>query len=179
MTRVGDWIQTYTGGQFWPMDPRWDEVHLEDIAHALSMLCRFNGHCRRFYSVAEHSVLVSRQASRRNALWGLLHDASEAYLADVPRPVKPFLPGYKATEQLVQDVVCFRFGLPLDMPEEIHEIDGRIVITERALNMAPCAHEWSHQAEPLDVALEFWTPEEAERAFIDEFDILTARRAAA
>ena len=57
--RVGDWIQVYTGGQFWPLDPRPEEIHIEDIAHALALTCRFTGHCREFYSVAQHSLLVS------------------------------------------------------------------------------------------------------------------------
>ena len=66
--RKGDWMQTYTGRQFWPIDPRANEVHIEDIAHALSMMCRYNGHCRTFYSVAEHSVLVSQHVPPEHAL---------------------------------------------------------------------------------------------------------------
>src|SRR6266700_4788978 len=101
----GDWIQTAMGRKFWPMDPRSGEVFIDDIAHALSMLCRFGGHCIRFYSVAEHSVLLSRVAEPRFKLWALLHDASEAYLADVPRPVKPALVGYKDAEERVQRAI--------------------------------------------------------------------------
>jgi hypothetical protein len=100
-TRVGDWIQTYSGRQFWPLDPRVEDVHLEDIAHALSNVCRYTGHVREFYSVAEHSVHVSWSCEPEDALWGLLHDASEAYLADMARPVKQNMPVYVAAERLV------------------------------------------------------------------------------
>jgi uncharacterized protein len=86
--RNGAWIQTVTGKQFWPMDAQPEEVDIEDIAHALSLPCRFNGHCKQFYSVAEHSIHVSRVVSNENAARGLLHDAAEAYLSYIPQPVK-------------------------------------------------------------------------------------------
>src|SRR4051812_30250690 len=84
--RVGNWMQTFTGRQFWPVDPRADEIAIEDIARALAMTCRFGGHVRFHYSVAQHSFLVSLVCSPEHALWGLLHDASEAYLGDVVWP---------------------------------------------------------------------------------------------
>src|SRR5579885_2784587 len=86
--RHGDWIQTYCGVAFYPLDPRPEEILIEDIAHALSMLCRFTGHVKRFYSVAQHCVYVSHRCDPKDALWGLLHDAAEAYLNDISRPVK-------------------------------------------------------------------------------------------
>src|SRR5579862_5085028 len=87
------WIQTYTGRKFWPLDPRSWDVCLEDVAHALAVKCRYGGHCRGFYSVAQHSVLVSQLLAEWKAdiwtvRWGLLHDANEAYSADVVRPIK-------------------------------------------------------------------------------------------
>lgn len=93
--RKGDWIQTYTGRQFWPLDPKPEEVCIEDIAHALSQQCRYAGHTIRFYSVAQHSVEIALRVPRAAALWGLLHDAAEAYLVDLPRPVKYLMPAYK------------------------------------------------------------------------------------
>lgn len=83
-----DWIQTYTGKKFFPLHPHQNEYVIEDIAHALSMKCRFAGHCNAFYSVAEHSVKVSRIVAPESQLWGLLHDAAEAYLPDVCQPIK-------------------------------------------------------------------------------------------
>src|SRR4051812_31750950 len=82
------YIQTYSGTEFWPLSPKAADVKLIDIAHALSNKCRFAGHCREFYSVAQHSVLVSRQLPDEFKLWGLLHDAGEAYFADIPNPIK-------------------------------------------------------------------------------------------
>jgi len=176
--RKGDWMQTYTGRQFWPLDPRADEVHIEDIAHALSMQCRYAGHCKRFYSVAEHSVHLARHVSPANALWALLHDASEAYLVDVPRPVKPYLAGYKDAEAKVMAAVCERFGLPHKMPAEVHWADTAIIGDERA-NMAPCVAEWYATGPGLGVELQYWSPEEAEREFLAEFERLQNMRAAA
>lgn len=169
-SRRGEWMQTYSGRRFWPMDPRSNEVFIEDIAHGLSMQCRYAGHCIRFYSVAEHSVLIARWllaqcASAETALWGLLHDASEAYLIDVPRPVKPFLDGYKAAESRVMAAVCDCFDLPREMPDAVHEADGGIINDERA-NMRRCEHEWAYTGEALGVSLEYWTPEEAESEFL-------------
>ena len=87
----GDWLQTFTGRQFWPLGPEPTDIVIEDIGHALGSLCRFNGHCKAFYSVAQHSILVSRACEKHGlvaAFRGLMHDASETYLLDVPKPLK-------------------------------------------------------------------------------------------
>lgn len=185
LPRAGDWMQTFTGRQFWPMDPRADEVFIEDIAHALSMQCRYAGHCLKFYSVAEHSDHLAWWLYERYgaavALWGLMHDASEAYLVDVPRPVKPFLAGYKPAEAKVMAVICERFGLPPEMPKVVHEADHDIIADERA-NMAPCVAKWAGGYDkPLGVSLQYWAPAMAERAFLVSFEyfVRKAARAAA
>ena len=103
-----DWIQTYTGRKFHPLDPAMTDFDLRDIAHSLSLLCRFNGHCLRFYSVAEHSVRVSRILPDDLKLWGLLHDAGEAYLTDLPRPVKGQMPGFRDMEDKIVEYVTLR-----------------------------------------------------------------------
>ncbi|RWO20743.1 MAG: hypothetical protein EOS09_26300 [Mesorhizobium sp.] len=176
--RKGDWMQTYSGFQFWPLDPRAEEIHIVDIAHALSMQCRYAGHCRRFYSVAEHSVHLARFVSPKNAMWALLHDASEAYLVDVPRPVKPDLTNYKYLETKVMAEVCKRFGLSPEMPAEVHEVDGAIIGDERS-NMAPCVAPWYSTGGPLGIRLAYWTPEQAEAEFLATYEMLQNMRAAA
>jgi hypothetical protein len=168
----GDWIQTARGRQFWLIDPRADEVFIDDIAHALSMLCRFGGHCTRFYSVAEHSVLLSRASAPDDRRWALLHDASEAYLVDVPRPLKPFLKGYQEAEANIMAAVCERFDLGTDMPPRVKEFDKRILFDERTQNMATAPIRWATDADPIGVTLQFWTPSVAKIAFLSEFEQL-------
>lgn len=127
----GDWMQTHSGKRFYPESPRAEDIYPEDIAHALSMLCRYGGHIDRFYSVAEHCVLVSEGVSEKNAIYGLLHDATEAYVVDVPRPVKRILGNYNELEKKVWFTICERFGIDPEVPAEIIEADTRILLTER------------------------------------------------
>lgn len=112
----GNWIETYTGRKFYPIDPDPDDINIEDIAHALSLICRFNGHCRFFYSVAQHSLGVQEELAREGyskvyQLYGLLHDAAEAYLADVISPVKPHLVNYEDLEKRLLANIFKKFGL--------------------------------------------------------------------
>jgi hypothetical protein len=119
------WTQTYTGIAFDLEDPQPDMVNEVDIAHALSMQCRFNGHCQKFFSVAQHSVMVSARATSENSLWALLHDAAEAYIGDMVSPIKHMTEneGFRALETRVMRAVCERFGLPIEQPEEIKRLD--------------------------------------------------------
>ncbi|MDI1288693.1 MAG: hypothetical protein PSX37_01920 [bacterium] len=96
--RIGDWMNTFTGQKFYPLDPRADEVHAPDIAKALSQICRYGGHTSQHYSVAEHCVLMSLAVAPEHALFALLHDATEAYVGDMVRPLKQALPEYRAIE---------------------------------------------------------------------------------
>ena len=110
---TGNWIQTFTGGRFYPTDPQVDDVKIRDIAHALSNQCRFAGHTRKFYSIAQHCYLVSQVCDPADALDGLLHDAAEAYMCDMPRPIKysPGLEGFKELEKKIEAVIQKRFDL--------------------------------------------------------------------
>lgn len=176
------WIQTFTGRQFFPSAPRPEDVDVADIAHALSLQCRFNGHCAAFYSVAEHCVRVSRLLSelypgRRDlALWGLLHDAAEAYVADLPRPVKAMMPGFREMEDRVLRVVVARYGLPWPMPAEVCEADDALLVTECRDLMGPCPAPWETDAEPLPTKIEPADPKEAERMFLGRFGELVGHR---
>lgn len=169
--RKGSWIQTYSGGRFWPLDPRADEVKLIDIAQALANKCRYAGHCTRFYSVAEHSVLVSRAVPAEHAMWALLHDAGEAYLADIPRPVKRFLPEWKPIEAAVMRAVCEHFGLPEDEPAAVKAADTAILTDEMKAIMAPPPEPWTHGF-PAGTGLivRGLAPEDARTAFLDRYE---------
>ncbi|MBZ9659744.1 hypothetical protein LB523_11880 [Mesorhizobium sp. ESP-6-4] len=179
--RKGGMLQTFTGRHFWPLDARPEEVHIEDIAHSLSLQCRYAGHCKRFYSVAEHSVLIANwiwwHGSAADALAGLLHDATEAYLVDMPRPVKRSMHEYRLHEAALWKVLAARFGLPEEMPAIVHEADNRIIADE-LVNMRPMAWHDKHN-DPLCVSLAFWSPGESEHNFLNTFYMLEKMRAAA
>lgn len=160
------WIQTYTGRRVDPLDPAPDALDIVDIAHALSLLCRFNGHCRVFYSVAEHSVRVARAVPPEDALWGLLHDASEPYLADVPRPLKQRLPEYHVAEERFMRVVAARFGLSWPMPASVDRADTALLVTEARDLMGTDARTWGIDVPPLSEPITPWSATEAERAFL-------------
>lgn len=167
------WIQTYTGRKFWPLAPRIEDVDLVDIQHALGMLCRFGGHSHYFYSVAEHSYIMSRHITPEYALYALMHDAAEAYLVDVPRPIKRQLgPIYRDAENALLRVIFEKVGLvPYSadepLPPQVREMDARMLLTERTQFMPNTAHGWSeieHLA-PVDADLYGWTPKFAKYAF--------------
>lgn len=177
--RKGDWIQTYTGRQFWPLDPRPEEIHLIDIAAALAKECRFGGHCLRFYSVAEHSVLMYREAKAQeqrpeDLRAVLLHDASEGLgLRDMPRPIKSDLANYKAVEAGVMQAVARRFDFAWPMSPVVKALDEAIGLAEQQQNMAPPPAAWFDGVHevfaarvPLDVRLEYWPPDRAFSEFV-------------
>lgn len=119
------WIQTFTDIEFYPYNPMTEDIRIADIAESLSKICRFNGHCNGFYSVAQHSVIVSQSVPAKDALWGLLHDASEAYIHDISRPLKSssiFAP-YKMLEEHIMSLIARRFHLPGTMPQSVKEAD--------------------------------------------------------
>lgn len=160
----GDWLQTYTGLAFYPLDPRTDDVRIEDIAHALARLCRYGGHCIRFYSVAEHCVLMAEKAPDELKLATLMHDAAEAYLVDVPRPAKAALRDYANLEASIERVIFQRFNIPFPLPAEIKALDNAIIADEREQNMNPPPQPWKHSA-GLGVTLRFWDPPRAAYEF--------------
>lgn len=171
----GDWMQTYTGRAFYPLDPRPEDVDPADIAHALSMICRYGGHVRQFYSVAEHCVLLSDAVAPENALWALLHDATEAYVGDMIRPLKVSMPAYKAVEDCVMVAICYRFGLPTTCPAEVKRADLRIMRDERDALMSAAPQPWGSldDVPALGVDVEGWAPDDAERRYLNRLRELT------
>jgi hypothetical protein len=167
--RKGDWMQTYTGGVMYPLDPRPEEIRFDDIVGPLSKMCRYNGQCIKFYSVAEHCVHVAERAPLGLQLDALMHDASEAYLSDVIRPIKPFLSNYAEIENGLMAAIAQRFGLQWPMPLEIKRLDNAILADELAQNMAAPPRDWRLTESALGVTLRFWTPAEAKYQFTTAF----------
>lgn len=165
------WIQTYSGRRFNPTKPYVDAIVIQDIAHALSMQCRFSGHVRKFYSVAQHSVLVSYICNFEDALWGLLHDATEAYLVDIPRPLKHSgkLDGYLEFEAKLQLAICQRFGLPETEPASVKKADTILLATEARDLMAPLRADWAQPCDPLPFKIEPLSQQEAKNMFMKRF----------
>jgi uncharacterized protein len=137
----GNFICTLSGARFYIVEANVQDIPITDIARSLSMKCRFNGHLSRFYSVAEHSVWVSMLCDPKDALWGLLHDISEAFLPDVPRPVKPFLSGFRELETNIRLNAMPHFGLDVNEPESVALVDKHIVANE-ALQLFPTRPDW-------------------------------------
>lgn len=164
------WVQTYTGRQFYPTNPRPEDIDFRDIAHALSNICRFNGHSREYHSVAQHSVHVSSLLEGRDLkLWGLLHDAAEAYLSDVPKPTKPLLPEFEAMEDRLLQAVAVRFDLPWPMPEEVNRADLIALATEKRDLMGPEPAPWNLNIEPDPKRIEPVGPATARLMFIKAY----------
>lgn len=170
--RIGNWMQTYTGIQFWPLDPRPDEIDIIDIAHALSMCCRYGGHCDQFYSVAEHSYHMSYIVPEEYALYGLLHDATEAYLVDIPRPIKSHLSQYKNIENNLWKIIAEKYNLSIEVPDIVKDLDSRILLAEKEQNMKEEAALWMIEGDVPDVTLNFWLPTVAKEKFITRFNEL-------
>jgi len=168
------WIQTYIGKQFWPLAPRPQDLDIRDIAHSLSLQCRFNGHCREFYSVADHSVRVAGHLPDDLALWGLLHDAAEAYLGDLTRPLKrqEEAQWFNDAEERLLQVIAATFGLAWPMPEAVRTADDVLLVTEaRDLMVEPPA-DWRLAVEPLADRIEPLAPAAAEALFLERFEAL-------
>ena len=171
----GQFIQTFSGRRVWPLSPAVEEICTEDIAHALSLQCRFTGHLKDFFSVAQHSVHVSFICDPADAFWGLMHDASEAYLIDLARPVKhhPEMAFFRIAEERLHAVIAERFGLKLPIPFSVHVADDVMLWTERR-DLLPHVVSWASSKcvtlqTPLAEMIEPWPWERAEREFLKRF----------
>lgn len=175
-------IETYSGHTFSPLKPVFAEIRIEDIAHALSNQCRFSGHTRFRYSVGEHSVRVSERLGecgyRRSVqLWGLLHDASEAYLVDLPTPLKldeAFAEVYRTAEHRLMAAICRRYSLPVKEPAAVRVADAELLATEvRDLMHGNRAYWRKLKAKPLSGRIRPWGPDVAEFEFLRRYRELT------
>ena len=163
-------IMTVSGNYFDYLNPQSDQYSIEDIAHALSHICRFGGNTPNFYSVAQHSVLVSRVVSPEYALHGLIHDAAEAFLGDIPTPLKRLLPDYQLIEERCEKVIFESFGISAKLPEEVKYADRVLLATERRDLLIPHhdTERWNvmEHIQPMRERIYAESPSEAKRKFI-------------
>jgi uncharacterized protein len=172
-------IQTASGKFAFPLDPYPEMLDINDIGLALSNQCRFSGHVKQFYSVAEHSVRVSNYVhsiggSPMEVFWGLMHDASEAYLVDLARPIKQdpsFAEGYRNAEERLMAVICERFGLPAEMPEIVHLADQVLLSTEQR-DLMPPGEVWYPEVPRIAETIVPMRPEVAHAQFMTCFRVL-------
>lgn len=169
-----EFIGTYTGVEFTFLDPKPEQVNIEDIANALSNLCRYSGHVKTFYSVAEHSIILSDYIMNKYdnadmAFTALMHDASEAYIVDVPRPIKPYLKGYMEMEDKIQKVISEKFGVtPMKEYPQVLEADTNIVADEASV-LFKIEPDWIQYYTKIGITPLGLTPLAAREAFILKF----------
>jgi uncharacterized protein len=189
-----NFMRTYTGRCFWPLDPQAEDIDILDIAHHLALLNRFAGATAEPYSVAEHSLRVSQLVEktvlerlgggritpmvRDAALWGLLHDATEAYLVDVPRPVKHSrgMAMYRLYEETLEKTIAQAFGLAMPVPPVIKEADNILLATEQRDLMKNARNSRGFERLPSTIFPMNW--QDAERMFLKRFDYLTGKAVA-
>lgn len=176
------YIRTFHGAEFRHLSPRVEDIHIEDIAHSLSRICRFTGHCvPSLYSVAEHAVRVSFACDPKDAFFGLHHDDAEAYCNDLARPFKrlPGMEGYRFYEKLVFQSIAEKFNLGPE-PESVKKADLALLATEQR-DIMPLRRtesgdgtEWP--AQPLPEKIIAWTQQEAEERFLKRHYALLEER---
>ncbi|MHB8368941.1 MAG: hypothetical protein ACYDBP_04510 [Leptospirales bacterium] len=166
-----DWILTNGGRHVNLLSPRTEEIDIADIAVGLSRECRFSGQTQEFYSVAQHSVLASRIVPEELALEALLHDATEAFIRDIPYPLKKRLPEYKRIEMILDGIIRERFGLPTEMSPAVHQSDRILLATEKRDLMAEDSFPWPilEGVEPLSDRIAPWSPGVAKKRFLHRF----------
>lgn len=156
--------------------PETSTFTIEDIAQGLSNTCRFGGQCFGFYSVAQHCVLASQHVAPEYRYDALMHDAAEAFVGDIPSPLKQLLPDYKVIEKRVEKAVFERFGVSNPMPKAVKHIDLVLLSTEQRDLMAPHYDKWGciEGIEPLKQTIRPWTAQESYEEFLKRYDILTS-----
>lgn len=170
---MSGYMTTFRGEKIDMDSPAPSSINLIDIAHHLSMLCHWCGASREFFSVAQHCVLVATICPPELARWGLLHDAAEAYLGDMIRPVKVRCPDYRVLEKRFLEVIADRFGLPWPEPPELKPFDNAALQLEADFLMPHDAvlHDgWGQVIQPVtpsdSAVAHAWSPREAEQHYL-------------
>jgi uncharacterized protein len=177
--RPARFFRTFSGRRIDSFAPDPCEIDIDDIAHSLAQQCRFLGHTDGFYSVAQHSVLVSELVPAQDALWGLLHDAAEAYICDLPAPIKRCrcMRSYRRIENRLLRAVARRFSLPEVLPDSVRQADRLVLATEFRDVTTVDDWEWIVDEcgfEPSEHILIYpWPPIVAEERFLRRFWELT------
>lgn len=169
---TANWQQTYTGRAFWPLTPRVEDFDIRDVARHLACKCRYGGATSDFYSVAQHSVLVSHYVAEECRPWALMHDVGEAYLPDVQRPIKRYLPGFQEVEQRIQKEAAKWLGLIWPIPAEVHRVDDAIIAAEQAALFGPPPLSWPEVIPGREVTIVIGQPllpDQAEELFLARF----------
>lgn len=169
-------LTTWTGMQVNYLNPSTDQIEIEDIATALSRESRFAGHSMHFYSVAQHSVVCSSIVPDELALEALLHDAAEAYLKDIPSPLKCLLPDYQKIEERFDRVIRKRFCLPEAHSDEVKNADQVILVTEMRDLLGWKVHHRISPIAPLGISIKAVSPDVARDMFIRRFNYLVGDR---
>lgn len=172
------WIQTYSGNKFYPLNPNLEDINIKDIAHALSMQCRFTGHVNKFYSIAQHSVYVSYLCDSSEALYGLLHDASEAYISDISSPLKRSseFQAYLDVEKKLQNKIYEKFGLEVKELSSVKKADMVMLATEARDLLNSIHTEWKINENPYLFKIHPLSPEESEVIFLQRFEQLYGKK---
>lgn len=173
---VGPTILLNSGSYFDFVDPAGCTFTIDDVAHGLSMTCRFAGQCRDFYSVAQHSVLLSEIVPEEDAYAGLMHDAAEAFVEDMSRPLKDLVAEYRVVEKRVEAAVFARFGVPCPLPASVKEADIVMLATEQRQLMRN-RDDWNYTRgrATAPITITSWSPAEAEARFLDRHAEISAR----
>lgn len=170
------WIQTYMGHKFDPLNIDLETIDIVDIAHSLAMKPRFNGHCEHHYSVAEHCITMARLVEPQYAIHALLHDAAEAYLPDVPAPIKPHLIGFKEIEDNIMAAIYRKYNLETspEIERAVKVSDLRILHTEKLQLLKDPNIKWNHveKFEPYNIALTCCSASFAKQIYLKSFNDL-------
>jgi hypothetical protein len=164
-----NYISTFLGNRFYPLEGKVDRIDIVDICQGLSFQARFNGQANRFYSVAQHSIVVARLVPKQYFRAALLHDAAEAYLGDMVKPLKSLVPEFVAIEQRLMALIAEQFGVCFDDYAPIKKADLIALATEKRDLMPKSTEPWSYLAgvEPLKPCIDAWPPEQARQAFLE------------
>jgi len=170
------WMQTYTGKRFDFINVDVDNIDIVDIAHSLAYSCRYGGHCKEFYSIAQHSVICSAYVPQEYQFEALMHDAAEAYIGDIVSPLKGQLRNLPAIERVIEQSIANKFGLIYPFPPVILKVDRQLALAERKFlfnDLIP----WDIHEDPLDLPkLAPWHPIQAESTFMQAFDFFNKEK---